>query len=202
MLRTGIYGGSFNPIHKGHIHIAQAALQSGLIDELWLIVSPQNPFKINDELLDDRLRLRLAQTAVKNIAKVEVSDIEFNLPKPSFTYNTLQELRKKYPDREFTLVIGADNWASFPKWYKARIILQSTPIIIYPRKDVSIDGKNLPASITPLSMPLYDVSSTEIRALLKEGKDVSAYLDPEVETELRAFLSRQQRRQKYPPFGL
>ena len=202
MLRTGIYGGSFNPIHKGHIHIAQAALQSGLIDELWLIVSPQNPFKINDELLDDRLRLRLAQTAVKNIAKVEVSDIEFNLPKPSFTYNTLQELRKKYPDREFTLVIGADNWASFPKWYKARTILQSTPIIIYPRKDVSIDGKNLPASVTPLSMPLYDVSSTEIRALLKEEKDVSAYLDPEVETELRAFLSRQQRRQKYPPFGL
>ena len=201
MPRTGVYGGSFNPIHKGHIHIAETILQSGLVDELWLIVSPQNPFKIDDELLDDGLRLKLARIAVQNIPHADVSDIEYHLPRPSFTYNTLQELRKKHPERDFTLVIGADNWVSFPKWYKARTILQEFPVIIYPRKGSSIDETQLPPSVRYLSMPLYDVSSTDIRAKIKAGEDISPYLEEPVERELRAFLSRQQRRLKYPPFG-
>lgn len=201
MSRTGVYGGSFNPIHKGHIHIAEAILQSGLVDELWLVVSPQNPFKIDDELLDDGLRLKLARIAVQDIPHADVSDIEYHLPRPSFTYNTLQELQKKYPERDFTLVIGADNWVSFPKWYKARTILQDFPIIIYPRKGSSIDEAQLPPSVKYLSMPLYDVSSTDIRAKIKAGEDISPYVEEPVERELKSFLSRQQRRLKFPPFG-
>ena len=120
---TGIYGGSFNPIHEGHISLAKALAESGLVDEMWLLVSPQNPFKVNADLLDDEERLRLARLAVADVQGVEVCDREFSLPRPSYMYNTLRALSKEHPDREFVLVIGADNWERFPDWYRSKAIL-------------------------------------------------------------------------------
>ena len=107
--RTGIYGGSFNPIHEGHVRLAKALADSGLVDEMWLLVSPQNPFKVDANLLDDEKRLHLARLAIRDVQGVEVCDREFTLPRPSYMYNTLQALSQEHPDREFVLVIGADN---------------------------------------------------------------------------------------------
>ena len=122
-LVTGIYGGSFNPIHEGHLSLAKALAESGLVDEMWLLVSPQNQFKVDANLLDDEERLHLARLAVADVAGVEVCDREFSLPRPSYMYNTLKALSKEHPDREFVLVIGADNWDRFPDWYRSKSIL-------------------------------------------------------------------------------
>ena len=127
---TGIYGGSFNPIHEGHLSLAKALAESGLVDEMWLLVSPQNPFKVNADLLDDEERLRLARLAVADVQGVEVCDREFSLPRPSYMYNTLRALSKEHPDREFVLVIGADNWERFPDWYRSKAILSKYRVII------------------------------------------------------------------------
>ncbi len=158
---TGIYGGSFNPIHSGHIGLAKALVQSGMVDDMWLMVSPQNPFKVNAELLDDTIRLHLARIAVRDVPGVEVCDREFSLPRPSYMYNTLSALAQEHPDRRFTLVIGADNWERFHDWYKAEDILAAYPIIIYPRPGYAI-GK-VPRGVTVADTPLLPVSSTEIR---------------------------------------
>ncbi|MBR6141237.1 MAG: nicotinate (nicotinamide) nucleotide adenylyltransferase [Bacteroidaceae bacterium] len=161
MKRTGIYGGSFNPIHEGHVALAKALLGSGLVDEMWLLVSPQNPFKVNTELLDDNMRLHLARLAVRDVPGVEVCDREFSLPRPSYMYNTLSALSKEHPDREFVLVIGADNWERFPDWYRSKDILSAYRIIIYPRPGYAL--KDVPEGVTVADTPLLDISSTEIR---------------------------------------
>ena len=160
-MRTGIYGGSFNPIHEGHIRLAKALADSGLVDEMWLLVSPQNPFKVDAHLLDDEKRLHLARLAVKDVPGVEVCDREFFLPRPSYMYNTLQALSKEHPDREFVLVIGADNWERFPAWYRSQDILSAYRIIIYPRSGFAL--QDVPESVTVADTPLFDISSTEIR---------------------------------------
>jgi len=161
MIKTGIYGGSFNPIHEGHVRLAKALADSGLVDEMWLLVSPQNPFKVDAHLLDDEKRLQLARLAVKNVPGVEVCDREFSLPRPSYMYNTLNALSKEHPDREFVLVIGADNWERFPDWYHSKDILSTYRIIIYPRPGYEL--QNVPKGITIADTPLLDISSTEIR---------------------------------------
>ena len=130
--RTGIYGGSFNPIHVGHVCLAKALAESGLVDEMWLLVSPQNPFKADANLLDDQKRLHLARLATRDVQGVEVCDREFTLPRPSYMYHTLQALSQEHPDRDFVLVIGADNWERFPQWYRSRDILSAFSLIIYP----------------------------------------------------------------------
>ncbi len=161
MIRTGIYGGSFNPIHEGHVRLAKALADSGLVDEMWLLVSPQNPFKVDANLLDDEKRLHLARLAVKAVKGVEVCDREFTLPRPSYMYNTLQALSQEHPDREFVLVIGADNWGRFPQWYRSRDILSAYPVIIYPRPGFAL--QDVPESVIVADTPLLDISSTEIR---------------------------------------
>ena len=160
-LITGIYGGSFNPIHEGHICLAKALAESGFVDEMWLLVSPQNPFKVDADLLDDDERLRLASLAVADVPGVEVCDREFSLPRPSYMYNTLQALSEEHPNREFVLVIGADNWERFPDWYRSKDILASYRVIIYPRPGYEL-GK-LPRRVKLADTPLLDISSTEIR---------------------------------------
>lgn len=168
-MRTGIYGGSFNPIHEGHIRLAKALADSGLVDEMWLLVSPQNPFKVNAELLDDDERLRLAELAVADVPGVEVCDREFFLPRPSYMYKTLQALSREHPDREFVLVIGADNWERFPDWYRSKDILSGYRIIIYPRPGYEL--QDVPQGITVADTPLLDISSTEIRRRIASEPD-------------------------------
>lgn len=196
---TGIFGGSFNPIHNGHIAIANAVCQSGLIQELWLMVSPQNPLKENKNLLDDAFRLNLAKIATREYSQIIVSDFEYHLPRPSYTFNTLQELTKVYPDREFVIIIGADNWENFSKWYKSESLLCLYRFIIYPRKGHSVDIKSLPDNIYYLDMPLYDISSTEIRRKLSNNESITGLVTNEVEKELKSFLSKQLHMRKCPP---
>ena len=160
-IKTGIYGGSFNPIHEGHISLAKTLADSGLVDEMWLLVSPQNPFKVDARLLDDEKRLSLARLAVADVPGVEVCDREFFLPRPSYMYNTLQALSSEHPDREFVLVIGADNWERFPAWYRSKDILSGYRVIIYPRPGYEL--QDVPQGITVADTPLLDISSTEIR---------------------------------------
>lgn len=173
MIRTGIYGGSFNPIHNGHIAIAKDMLSLGAIDEVWLMVSPQNPLKQAADLLDDNLRLDMTRHAVEGIKGIKVSDYEFRLPRPSYMWNTLQHLSHDYPDRQFHLLIGADNWQVFDRWYHANDIISHYPIRIYPRRGYDIDTASLPPTVTLVDTGLYDVSSTQVRDMIRHGEDPS-----------------------------
>ena len=162
-MNIGIFGGSFNPIHVGHVALAQAVLAQCAIDEVWLMVSPQNPLKQNSALLDDRRRYELALQALKGVSGVTASDYEFRLPKPSYTWNTLQHLTKEFPGNRFSLIIGGDNWAHFERWRNWQDILRNHDLIVYPR-----DGH--PGTI---DVPLIDVSSTEIRRRISCGEDIA-----------------------------
>lgn len=172
-MTIGIFGGSFNPIHVGHINLAKGIMQTGLIDELWFMVSPHNPLKEESSLMPDKERFELVCKAVEKIKGVKASDFEFHLRKPSFMYLTLRKLYEEYPQHDFVLVIGADNWLCFDKWKEYEEILSNHKIIIYPRKGYEIDKQSLPENVTFLDLPLYDISSTQIRQMIARGEDVS-----------------------------
>lgn len=173
MIKTGLFGGSFNPIHNGHIALAQAVLRQCQLDEVWLMVSPQNPLKRNDsDLLDDALRFEMAQKALEGVEGVKACDYEFRLPKPSYTWNTLQHLSADYPDYEFFLLMGGDNWAHFERWRHWKDILRNYEVIVYPRN-------NNPGTI---NVPLLDVSSTEIRQKVRAGERISGLVPEAIET--------------------
>ena len=164
MRKVGFFGGSFNPIHCGHIAIASAALSQCSLDEVWLMVSPQNPLKRHDsDLLDDSLRFEMAQKALESVEGVKACDYEFHLPKPSYTWNTLQHLSMDYPDHRFYLLIGGDNWAHFERWRHWKDILRHYDVIVYPRDDYS----------GTIDVPLLPISSTEIRQKVRAGEDIS-----------------------------
>lgn len=177
----GIYGGSFNPIHLGHTALGVWLVRQGFVDELWFLVSPQNPLKPMANLLADEDRLRLAQLAVNDVARnpemadvadcLRVSDFEFHLPRPSYMVHTLDAMRTAWPDREFALVIGADNWLRFPQWYRADEILRHHSIIIYPRPGFPIDSMSLPQGVQLVDAPLMDVSSTAVREAIATQPD-------------------------------
>lgn len=190
MIRTGIFGGSFNPIHIGHLALANYLCEYSDLDELWFMVSPQNPFKANaSDLWDDELRLELVRLAVKDYPKFHASDFEFHLPRPSYMVNTLQKLRETYPNREFILIIGADNWASFPRWKDSGTIMANHRLMVYPRPGYEIDEHTLPANVLRVDTPLLEVSSTFIRESLKQGKDIRYFLHPDVYRKLTESFS-------------
>lgn len=172
-IRTGIYGGSFNPIHNGHIAIARAMLDCDAVDEVWLMVSPQNPLKQSADLLDEQLRLDMTRRATADIPCVTACDYEFHMPRPSYMWHTLQSLSRDYPDREFTLLIGADNWQVFDRWYHADDIIAHYPIRIYPRRGYDIEASTLPHNVKLVDTGLYDVSSTMVRERIRRREDVS-----------------------------
>lgn len=181
-MKIGIYGGSFNPIHRGHTELAASIVQQGLVDELWLLVSPLNPLKQNStsDIVEYEHRLNMARLATEGIEGVEVSDFERNLPIPSYTITTLGELRKAYPQHEFVLVIGADNWERFPRWFHAEEIIAEYRILIYRRPGCELDETALPSSVRVVDTPLYDISSTEIREGLQRGEDMKEWVDEKV----------------------
>ncbi|MCR4592157.1 MAG: nicotinate-nucleotide adenylyltransferase [Bacteroidaceae bacterium] len=182
-IKTGLYGGTFNPIHNGHIQLSQALLDMRLIDEMWLLVSPQNPFKVNQKLLDDNARLQLARLAVKDIPNLTVSDYEFHLPRPSYMVHTLEHLRNEFPEREFILIIGADNWERFPMWYKSEEILAHHKVIVYPRTGYKLE--NVPDGVTIAETPLIDISSTALRESMKNPDYHGEGLHPAVWEEIK-----------------
>lgn len=205
-MRTGIFGGSFNPVHLGHTALAAYICGQGLVDEVWMMVSPQNPWKQNLELLDENVRYEMMCLAVAPYPALQACDFEFHLPRPSYTYHTLQALRKTYPDREFSLIIGEDNWDGFHRWYRSEDILRETPIIVYPRNsaeslELRVEGAPFkkraqpklnsatvnphPSTLTPQPLSLYPFSSTEVRAAIAAGADVSTMLHPDVEDYIK-----------------
>ena len=184
MKRIGIFGGSFNPIHNGHIALGKAFLRQAKLDELWFVVSPQNPLKRNDKLLDDNLRLEMAQLAVDDLKnkRIKVSDVEFHLSKPSYMISTLESISKQNPDYTPVLLIGEDNWERFPQWYRHDDILANYGICIYPREgsDGKLTQESLPEGCTLIDAPLFNVSSTEIRERLAAGDSIDGMVPDKV----------------------
>ena len=180
MIKTGIFGGSFNPIHNGHISLARQLKEKAGLDEVWLMVSPQNPMKRQTDLLSDEARLQMARLALKHEPGIIASDYEMHLPKPSYTWLTLQSLSRDYPDRQFVLMIGGDNWAIFHRWFHADDILQNYQVVVYPRRDEQPAEKSLSAGVTIVEAELLDVSSTEIRQRIREGRSIKELVPPSV----------------------
>lgn len=173
-MRIGIFGGSFNPIHVGHISLARQLRRIARLDEVWLMVSPQNPLKQGStDLLDDQLRYQMARLALHGEEGIVASNYELHLPKPSYTWNTLQHLHQDFPQHTFLLLIGGDNWALFPRWYKAQEIMDEHDIIVYPRRGSQIDRTALPPRVTIADTELLDISSTDIRQGIKQGSNIS-----------------------------
>lgn len=190
-MRTAIFGGSFNPIHRGHIALADFVVQGGWTDEVWLLVSPQNPLKAAAGLLPEQLRLALAQQATENYDRIKVSDFEFHLPRPSFTYKTLAALRESYPDRSFQILIGADNWLCFDRWACHEELLRDYELLVYPRQGYDIDTASLPPNVQFVPAPLFPFSSTQLREMLLRGEDLSGILPQEINKTANISLLRE-----------
>lgn len=180
MQRIGIYGGSFNPVHFGHIGLAKWIIENTDLDELWFLISPNNPLKSAQTLAPEQERLAAVQQAIQDIPRLKASDFEFTLPRPSYTANTLRALQQAYPTYEFTLIIGEDNLSIFHQWREYEYILANFRIFVYPRHakgpnnaaDIH-DNPSMPWSDIPVKdlqflsdAPYFDISSTEIRAKL------------------------------------
>ncbi|SFI15532.1 nicotinate (nicotinamide) nucleotide adenylyltransferase [Halpernia frigidisoli] len=182
MKKIGLFFGSFNPIHIGHLILANYILENTDMEELWFVVSPQNPFKEKKSLLKDYHRLDMVNLALKNYPKMRASNVEFSLPTPSYTTNTLAYLKEKYPENSFSLIMGEDNLKSLPKWKNFESLIKNHQIIVYPRistetaDEISFNQEN----IHRISAPIIELSATEIRAMIKEGKNVRPMLPPEV----------------------
>ncbi len=183
MKKIGLFFGSFNPVHIGHLILANYILENSDMEELWFVVSPQNPFKDKKTLLSDHNRLDMVQAAVKNYPKMRASNVEFSLPKPSYTIDTLTYLHEKYPDVSFALIMGEDNLKGLKKWKNSETLVNNHQIIIYPRV-LNADEKQTETleheNISKIDAPIIELSATKIREMLKEGKNVRPMLPPEV----------------------
>lgn len=184
MKEIAIFSGSFNPIHAGHLMLASYMCEFTSVEEVWLVVSPHNPLKETGELLDDHLRLEMVHAAVAPYRKLKVSDVEFHLPRPSYTIDTLDYLTVQHPGTRFTLIIGGDNWNQLPLWKEYERLLESYPMLIYPRPgEEVVIPEALRESVQLVDAPLLEISSTFIRRSMREGKEMRAFL-PEGAYEL------------------
>lgn len=175
-LRTGIFSGSFNPIHIGHLALANWLCEYEELDEVWFVITPLNPLKQGKELMDNRLRLEMAQAAIGSYPKFKVSDFEFSLPTPTYTIDTLRALTHAYPDHLFHFIMGADNWHRIEQWKEYRSLLKEYPVLIYPRKGFEIEIPAQYPHIHAVNAPLIEISSTFIREAYRAGKDVRFFL--------------------------
>ena len=178
----GLYFGSFNPIHIGHLILANYLAEHSDLDEIWLVVTPQNPFKDKKSLLDNASRLEMVALSLKEYDKLKPCDIEFHLPQPNYTIDTLIHLEEKYPQHSFSLIMGEDNLKSFHKWKNYQVILSRYLIYVYPRLS---EGKVLDAlqgheHIVYIKTPIIELSATAIREDIAQGKDVRPMLPPQV----------------------
>lgn len=176
ILKTGLYFGSFNPIHIGHLAIANYMLEYSDLNQIWFVVSPQNPFKSKKGLLPDYQRLELVELALGDSNNYKSSNVEFNLPKPSRTVDTLAYLYDKYPDRDFSLIMGSDNLVSFHKWKNPEVILEHHNIYVYPRPLTPKTQFDTHPKVKSIDAPLMEISSSFIRDAIKNGKDVRFFL--------------------------
>ena len=181
-MKIGLYFGTFNPIHIGHMIIANHMAEFAGIDQVWMMVTPHNPHKKKETLLDDYKRLEMVFLATEQYGKLKPSDVEFRLPQPNYTVNTLAHLQEKYPDHEFSLIMGEDNLNTLHKWKNYEVILENHLIHVYPRIGLSvkdISAKNH-KNIRFCDAPIVEISSTAIRESIKNGKNVRPLLPAEV----------------------
>ncbi len=178
MKKTGLYFGSFNPIHIGHLIIANQILANSDLEEIWFVISPHNPLKEKSSLLDDNHRLSLVKVAIDDNPDFKACDIEFKMPLPSYTIHTLLNLEEKYPNRKFCLIIGSDNLHSFEKWFNYEQILQNYQLYVYPRPNYLDCPFKTHPSIKWVDAPLIEISSSYIRDAIKNSKSAK-YLLPE-----------------------
>ncbi|MGZ8541366.1 MAG: nicotinate (nicotinamide) nucleotide adenylyltransferase [Chitinophagaceae bacterium] len=176
-MNIGLYFGSFNPVHSGHLIIANHILNETHLQRIWFIVSPQNPFKINATLLNEYNRLHLLKVATEDDSRINVLDIEFNLPKPSYTSVTLAHLIEKYPGHEFSIIMGSDSFQNLHKWKNAEYIIKNYPVYVYLRPGFEIQN-HINAKLNIVEAPLLQISATQIRQLIKERKSIR-YMVPE-----------------------
>lgn len=180
-MNIGIFSGSFNPIHIGHLILANYIAEFTEIEEVWFVVSPQNPLKSGDSLSDEYIRLKMVEIALEKYTKLKVSDFEFSMPKPSYTIDTLNALQARYPEHTFTLIIGADNWSYFENWKEHDKILENYRLKVYPRLGYRISiPKKLMIRVEALDSPIIEISSTFIRENIKGGKDIRPFLPDNV----------------------
>lgn len=181
-MKIGLYFGSFNPIHIGHLIIANQLVENSDLDQIWFVVTPHNPFKNKSTLLDNYQRLEMVYLATKEYDTLKESDIEFNLPQPNYTLNTLVHLTEKYPNHDFALIMGEDNLKSFHKWKNYQTILEYHSIYVYPRiSEGKVDTQfNNHPKITRVDAPIIELSSTMVRKAIKEGKNVKPLLPEHV----------------------
>lgn len=186
MSKVGLYFGSFNPVHVGHIAIAGYMTEFAGLEQVWFVVSPHNPLKKKETLLEDHHRLFMTQLAIGDNDRLKASDIEFKLPVPSYTIDTLTYLKEKYPKHKFCLVMGEDNLYTLHKWKNTRQLLKEHPVFVYPRphtvkpSSAMLEQIISSAEIHYVKAPLMDISGTFIRNGIKQGKDMSYYLAPPV----------------------
>ncbi|MFO8053832.1 MAG: nicotinate (nicotinamide) nucleotide adenylyltransferase [Bacteroidales bacterium] len=178
--KTALFFGSFNPIHIGHLIIAGQMVENSDLDQVWFIVSPQNPFKKKKSLLKNHHRLNLVKEAIKDDWRFQANDIEFSLPQPSYTIHTLTVLAEKYPDKRFALIIGSDNLSSFHKWKNYREILEQYQIYVYPRFDHEPGELANHPSVHLVDAPRMELSANMIREGIQKGKDMRYLISPGV----------------------
>lgn len=179
--RIGIYSGSFNPVHWGHLHLAEYIVNNQYVDEVWFVVSPCNPLKNKSRLLDEYLRLDMLILAIKENPKFKASDVEFAMPVPSYSIDMLHKLDIQFPDCQFTLIIGSDNALVFDQWKNYQQLLNEYPVLVYPRP--GYDFYEVASKYPQMQLantPFYDISSSVIRDFIAQKKDVSQWLHPSV----------------------
>lgn len=174
--KIGLFFGSFNPIHVGHLILANYMVEFCAMDELWFVVSPQNPFKETKSLLPEIHRFAIADRAVEDDERFKVSNIEFQLPKPSYTVDTLAHLQEKHPNYDFSLIMGEDNLTHLHKWKNAEVILNNHSIYVYPRPDAGKGVFNDHPNVHQVDAPMVEISASFIRKAIKDGKDVSWFV--------------------------
>ncbi|KGO85377.1 nicotinate-nucleotide adenylyltransferase [Flavobacterium rivuli WB 3.3-2 = DSM 21788] len=181
-MKIGLYFGTFNPIHAGHLIIANHMAEYSGLDQIWLVVTPHNPLKKKSTLLDDHHRLQMVFLATEDYPKLKPSDVEFRLPQPSYTVNTLAHLQEKFPMHEFSLIMGEDNLNSLHKWKNYEVLLQNHDIYVYPRINTEVINPDIAAAarIHKVEAPVIEISSTFIRNSIKEGKNVRPLLPEKV----------------------
>ena len=176
----GLFFGSFNPIHIGHLALANYYIDNTELKEIWFVISPQNPHKAKSSLLHHRFRKEMVNLAIGENGKLKSCDIEFNLPQPSYTINTLEHLKEKYPKKKFALILGADNLATFHKWKNYETILKRYHLFVYPRPGFDPGPLVIHPNVTLTDAPIIEISSSYIRKAIHEGKSPEYFVHPQV----------------------
>lgn len=194
MKQIGIFSGSFNPVHIGHLALANWICVNEELDEIWFLITPQNPLKERDSLMDDQLRLEMMEAAINGDSRFKASDFEFHLPQPSYSIATLRALQKEYPEYNFQFIMGADNWTRIEQWKEYESLISQFPILIYPRIGYAVHIPESYANVKLLEAPIIDISSTLIRKFFQQGKDVRFFLPENVRDY---FLTSLQKHKKH-----